>query len=159
MGGLNWPGMKIVLGEVSIWWFRAMSVIAGGAGLLTIVALTGQRFWPHRSEIRPILICTLFAVIGWHVFTGYGVALMPAGRASIIAFTMPVWAAILATWLLGEPVTAGKLAGLALGLAGLGVLIGPDLAALGSAPTGAMFMLGAASLRVVTGSQYQLPYC
>lgn len=142
--GLNWPGMKIALGEITIWWFRAMSVWAGAIGLLGIAALTGQRVLPMRAEIRPLLLCTLFNILGWHLLTGYGVSLMPAGRASIIAFTMPVWASILAVWLLGERMTAYRILGLALGMAGLGVLIGPDLAVLEEAPIGALFMLGAA---------------
>ena len=142
--GLNWPAMKIGLGEITVWWFRAMSVTAGGLGLLAISALAGQRLIPNRSEIRPMLLCTLFAIMGWHLFTGYGVSMMPAGRASIIAYTMPVWAAALAPWMLGERVTGYLVAGLALGVAGLAILIGPDLAVLGAAPLGAMFMLAAA---------------
>ena len=142
--GLNWPFMKIVLGEVSIWWFRSMSVAAGGCGLLLITAVMGFRILPARHEIKPLLTCTVFSILGWHLCSGYGVSLMPAGRASIIAFTMPVWAAILSTWLLGEKLTAYKLIGLSLGLAGLAVLIGPDLQAVGQAPLGALFMLGAA---------------
>ena len=39
--------------------------------------------------------------------------------AAIIAFTMPVWAAVLSSLVLGEPMTRYKLAGLALGVAGL----------------------------------------
>ncbi|MEO1493176.1 MAG: DMT family transporter [Pseudomonadota bacterium] len=143
--GLNWPGMKIVLGELTVWWFRAMSVSVGGAGLLMIAGLMGLRVLPRRAEIRPLVICAVFSILGWHLFSALGVSLMPAGRASIIAFTMPVWAAVLAVWVLGERLTAHKVVGLALGLAGLGVLIGPDLAVVGQAPLGAMFMLGAAT--------------
>lgn len=143
--GLNWPGMKIALGEITIWWFRGMSVAAGAMGLLAISALAGQKVWPTRAELRPLLICTVFNILGWHICTGYGVSLMPAGRASIIAFTMPVWAAILAVWLLGERMTAYRIAGLVLGMAGLAVLIGPDLAVFDEAPLGALFMLGAAT--------------
>ena len=142
--GLNWPFMKIVLGEVTIWWFRSMSVTVGGLGLLTIAGLMGLPLLPRRAELRPLLICTVFSILGWHLCSGYGVSLMEAGRASIIAFTMPVWAAILAVWLLGERMTAFKIAGLGLGLTGLAVLIGPDMVALGQAPLGAVFMLGAA---------------
>lgn len=142
--GLNWPVMKIVLSEMTVWWFRSLSVGMGAVGLLIMAAIGGARLVPARAEIRGLLICTLFNIIGWHVFTGYGVSLMPAGRASIIAFTMPVWAALLAVWLLGEPLTRYKVTGLVLGLAGLGVLIGPDLVVLETAPMGVLFMLGAA---------------
>jgi len=143
--GLNWPGMKIVLSEMTIWWFRSMSVFVGAVGLLAIVRATGRRIWPARAEVRPLLICTVFNILGWHLFTGYGVSLMPAGRAAIIAFTMPVWAALLAVWLLGERMTVYKIGGLVLGLAGLAALIGPDLVVFQKAPLGALFMLGAAT--------------
>ena len=142
--GLNWPGMKIILGEMTVWWFRALCLIVGGAILLSLSALSGNRWRLRRDELAPVLLCGSFAILGWMVFSAYGVSLMPAGRASIIAFTMPVWATLLAAPLLGERITAAKIGGLLLGLAGLGVLIGPDLLILRRAPLGALFMLLAA---------------
>ena len=142
--GLNWPGMKIVLGEMTVWWFRVFSVAAGAIGLLGVAKLASGTIWLRRREVVPLLIVAVFAIVGWHLFTGYGVALMPAGRASIIAFTMPVWASLLAIPILGEAMTKAKLIGLMLGVAGLAVLIGPDLIVLQTAPFGALFMLGAA---------------
>lgn len=141
--GLNWPGMKIALNEIPVWWFRVMSVGAGAFGLLVIAFVGSGVTRPRPGEMRQLLICSAFAIVGWHLLTGYGVSLMPAGRASIIAFTMPVWATILGTLMLGERLTWTKIVGLALGVAGLGVLIGPDIAVVGSAPSGAFFMLGA----------------
>ncbi len=121
-----------------------MSVSAGAFGLLLIAFLTNGTVLLAKAEIKPLLICAIFNIVGWHLFTGYGVSLMPAGRASIIAFTMPVWAALFSNVLLGEPMTRYKIAGLIMGLAGLAVLIGPDLMVLKAAPLGALFMLGAA---------------
>ena len=142
--GLNWPGMKIILSEISVWWFRALCLMFGGSFLMLISALSGTRCRLYPGEIGPVLLCGSFAIFGWMVFSAYGVSLMPAGRASIIAFTMPLWATMAAAWVLGERITAGKIAGLMLGLAGLGVLIGPDLLILKRAPIGALFMLLAA---------------
>jgi len=142
--GLNWPGMKIILSEIPVWWFRALCLMFGGSFLMLISALSGNRCRLYRDEVRPVLLCGSFAIFGWMVFSAYGVSLMPAGRASIIAFTMPLWATLAAAWVLGERITPGKIAGLMLGLAGLGVLIGPDLLILQRAPVGALFMLLAA---------------
>ncbi len=141
--GLNWPGMKIALGELPVWWFRSLSVGAGATGLLLIAAASGLRIKPTRADLPKLVLCAIFNILGWHILTAYGVSQMAAGRASIIAFTMPVWASLLAAAILGEPITRWKVAGLVLGVAGLAALIGPDLAALGAAPIGALFMLGA----------------
>jgi drug/metabolite transporter (DMT)-like permease len=142
--GTNWPAMKIVLSEVTVWWFRSACLIIGGAGLLTISCLTGGAVRVPADQIKPLLACAIFNIVGWHMCSGYGVLLMPAGRAAIIAFTMPVWAALFARIMLGEALTKAKLASLALGLGGLAVLIGPDLIVVGTTPRGALFMLLAA---------------
>ncbi len=142
--GLNWPGMKIILSEMTIWWFRALCLIVGGSILMLVSGLSGNRCRLRTREIKPVLLCGTFAILGWMVFSAYGVSMMPAGRASIIAFTMPVWATFIAAFVLGEKVTTVKVAGLILGVAGLGVLIGPDLLILKRSPVGAFYMLLAA---------------
>jgi len=142
--GANWPAMKIVLGELPVWTFRSMCLLFGGVCLLVLARLAKENVRVPRSEIRPLLFCCLLNVIGWHLLTGYGVSLIPAGRASIIAFTMPVWAAILGSIFLGERLTLWRILGLILGMAGMAVLIGPDLRHLETAPWGALLMLGAA---------------
>jgi drug/metabolite transporter (DMT)-like permease len=133
--------MKIVLSEVTVWWFRSACLMVGGVGLLMISGLTGSAVRVPTAQIKPLLACAAFNIVGWQMCSGYGVLLMPAGRAAIIAFTMPMWAALFAHAMLGEALTKAKLTGLALGMAGLAVLMGPDLIVLGAAPLGAIFML------------------
>ncbi|MGI9480798.1 MAG: DMT family transporter [Hyphomicrobiales bacterium] len=142
--GLNWPFMKIAFTELPVWWFRMSCVWVGGLGLLIAATVSGNSIKVPQKEIGPLILCAIFNVVGWHVFTGYGLSLMPAGRASIIAFTMPVWAALWSVWLLSEKMIGSKLAGLACGLAGLAVLMGPDVMVWQSAPVGALCMLAAA---------------
>src|SRR5262245_54846991 len=103
--GANWPMMKIVLSEVTVWWFRSACLVVGGMGLLTIAALTTSSTRVPAAELRPLLTCALFNILGWHLCAAYGVLLMPAGRAVIVAYTMPVWAALLGKFMLGEPLT------------------------------------------------------
>ncbi|MEM9138357.1 MAG: DMT family transporter [Pseudomonadota bacterium] len=143
--GLNWPAMKVGLAEIPVWWFRVISLAGGSVGLLGITWAVTGRVLPHRAELGQLAVCTVFIVLGWHICAAYGVSMIPAGRAAIIAYLMPVFAAILAVPVLGERMTGAKALGLVLGLAGLAVLIGPDLAVLRTAPIGALFMVGAAS--------------
>jgi len=142
--GLNWPAMKIILFEVPVWWFRAICLIGGGVGLMTIAIVTNQKIVVPKKEWKPLFCCWVFLIIGWHLFTGYGVSQMPAGRAVIIAFTMPLWATILSGPLLSEVITKQKIMALIIGMIGLAVLIGPHLIVLKVAPIGSFLMMGGA---------------
>ncbi|MBI4182524.1 MAG: DMT family transporter [Proteobacteria bacterium] len=145
--GLQWPAMKIALEGFGPWTFRAVSLLLGS--LLLLAAATGGSLRVPRAEIRPLLILALFYTTGWQLLTAYGVSLMRPGRAVILAFTMPLWAAILSRLLLGERLTARRLVGLALGLAGIAILIGPELGQALAVPLGSLLiLLGAVSLAV-----------
>jgi drug/metabolite transporter (DMT)-like permease len=57
---------------------------------------------------------------------------------------MLLWSVLLSVWILREPLTRRRLAGVALGTLGMAVLIGGEMAKLAAAPVGALFMLAAA---------------
>jgi len=142
--GTNWPMLKIGLREIPVWTFRTLCLLLGGFGILFMAKASDLRLTIPRSELWPLVLVSLLNVTGWHLCSAYGLIYMDAGRAVIIGYTMPVWASILSIFVLGERLTLARLIGLLLGIAGLLILIGPDLRALGSAPLGALFMLGAA---------------
>jgi drug/metabolite transporter (DMT)-like permease len=142
--GLNWPVMKVVLGEIPVLPFRALCLIASGPLLLAIAALRGDTLALKRHEIVPLLLAAVLNVTLWHLFSAYGVSLMAAGRASIIAYTMPAWAMLLGALILGEPFGARGLLAVALGMGGVCALLLPDLARIAGAPLGAASMLLAA---------------
>ncbi len=93
----------------------------GGSALLALVKLSGRSIRVPSNEIKPLLLCACFNVIAWHLLTGYGIARIEAGRASIIAFTMPIWATLLGRVVLGEPLSGSKLLG---PLLGAGFMVG-----------------------------------
>ena len=142
--GVNWPIIKIVLAEIPVWTFRTLCLVCGGLGLLGLVRVNGVSLTIPKKELGPLLMVAAMNVTGWHLCSAYGVYYMQAGRASIIAYTMPVWAAILSGIILKEPLRFRQILGLFLGMAGLATLIGPDVASFGTTPVGAVFMLGAA---------------
>jgi drug/metabolite transporter (DMT)-like permease len=55
---------------------------------------------------------------------------MAAGRASIIAYTMPVWAILFSTVVLRDVLTKRKVLALLIGMSGLAILILPTFARL-----------------------------
>jgi drug/metabolite transporter (DMT)-like permease len=74
----------------------------------------------------------------------FGVQYMPAGRSAILAYTMPIWATLIATLVLHEPLSRRKLVGLALGTVGMLLLIGDEMRVIRQAPAGALLILAAA---------------
>lgn len=142
--GTNWPIMKIGLGALPPFTFRAAMVPASGLLILGLALLAGQRTTVPRAAWLPLLISAAFNVTAWHAFSAFGVAAMESGRASVIAFTMPLWAAILARLFLAEPIGARRALALTLGAGGIGALLYPDLARFASDPRGPLMMSGAA---------------
>lgn len=142
--GLNWPVMKLALAGIPVLPFRALCLLVSGPAMLAVARLGGDRLALPRREFRQLLLASLFNVTLWHLFTGYGLSLMPAGRASIIAYTMPAWATLLGVLFLGERLTPARGAALLLGLSGVGALVLPNLDAIAAAPLGAASMILAA---------------
>ena len=142
--GINWPLMKWAVTDLRPWSFRALCIVIGGAGLFACARIAGQRIAIPRRDLVPLLVASAFNTTVWHLCSAYGLMLMASGRAAIIAFTMPLWATLLAVPLLGERITRAKAAGLALGLAGLSCLLVGEASAIGAAPLGGLLMLGAA---------------
>lgn len=141
---LNWPLMKIGLTVVEPWTFRAAIVFVGGAGCLIVARLSGLSVAIPRQDLRPLLWLTLFQGVLWNAFSGFGIAMVEAGRAAVLGFTMPIWATILSIIFLKEPVTTRRMSGLALGMAAMGLLLWPALDALGSELFGALLMIAGA---------------
>lgn len=142
--GLNWPVMKLALSGIPVLPFRALCLVTAGPAMLAIAWLRGDRLRIPPREVGPLLVAAFFNITLWHLFTGYGVSMMPAGRAGIIAYTMPAWATLFGVLLLGEPLTRARIAALLLGMAGIGALLLPDLRSIAAAPLGVVSMILAA---------------
>jgi drug/metabolite transporter (DMT)-like permease len=142
--GVNWPMMKRAVSEVPIWSFRTICLAGAGFGFLIICRLAGQSLRIPRGQLGPLLISSLFNVTIWHICSATGLVHLAASRASIIAFTMPLWAALLAVPLLGERPRIHTVVGLAIGLAGMAVLILPQHEAVLADPIGPLVMVIAA---------------
>jgi len=143
--GLNWPIMKIALAELPVWTFRGLSVAGGAVGLFLIAAASNARLLPQRDQWMRLSMSSLFNVTLWNVFIGYGLTLLPAGRSVILAYVMPLWVVLLSYFVLGESMTRRRVLGVALGMAGMGLLLLNEWAILKAAPVGALLVLGAAA--------------
>ena len=142
--GTNWVALKLSLAEIPVWQYRAVTAEIAGLALLAAALVTGGAVRPPRGVWTPLLLGALFNVTGWQLLIAFGVKLIAANQAAVLAYTMPVWATILGALFLGERVTRRRLAALALAMAGVAVLLAPGLASLGAAPLGVLFSVAAA---------------
>lgn len=142
--GINWPIMKIALQEIPLWTFRAWSSVTAGLMLLVLAQLSVGRAVPDARDWPALVVGAIFNVLIWHVFVAVGVMKMASGHASVLAFTMPLWSAIISVVFLGERMTRRVAAALTLGICGIVVLLSRDFSVVSEAPVGAAFVLGAA---------------
>ena len=144
--GFNWTALKVALSEVPPWTFRTLCLGLGSAVLFAALRASGQRIGVPKGQWGPLWVIAFLNITCWNMLIAFGLALIPSGRASILAYTMPVWAIPLSAWVLGERFTRRRMAGLVLGMIALALLLGESFASLGSAPLGSLMILGAAVL-------------
>ena len=94
--GSGWPLMKYGVVELPVLTFRWMTAILSGIGVLSLAAFMGHKLRLYREEIRIAFICALFNVTGWFYFSGLGLTMLSSGRATILAYTHPLFAFLIA---------------------------------------------------------------
>jgi drug/metabolite transporter (DMT)-like permease len=156
--GFNWTALKVALSEVPPWTFRTLCLGLGSAVLFAALRAGGQPLGVPKGQWGRLWIVAILNITCWNMLIAFGLMLIPSGRASILAYTMPVWSIPLSVWVLGERFTPRRMAGLTLGMIALGLLLGEGFASLGSAPLGSLLILGAAvlwALGTVLQKRYQ----
>jgi drug/metabolite transporter (DMT)-like permease len=129
------PPFTLVLGRVAV---AALALVPVVFLLGLRLPATAEAWWPFvvQAVINNVVPFTLIV---------YGQLRIASGLAAVLNATAPLFTLVVARLFAGEALTASKVAGVALGIAGVGVLVGP--AALGSNASsviGMLCILGAA---------------
>jgi len=102
---------------------------AGAAVVLVLIALALRRSWPSTRADRLGLIWTGALLQGFFLMAGYWAIVdgLQVGVAALIAALQPGLTALCAAFMVGEGLNRRQWLGLALGFAGVGVVISPKL--------------------------------
>ena len=142
--GVTWSTMRIALMEVPPFSMRVASMAIGA---LTLGLLTWSRrrsFALHTpTAAAHVVVAGFFNVVAFSLFTPFAQLYAATSRVTILVYTMPIWASLLARVVLGERITPPRAAALALCVAGMAVLVYPLIGA-GGIPLGILLALGAA---------------
>jgi drug/metabolite transporter (DMT)-like permease len=122
--GFNWPVTKYLLSELPPLTLRGSTGVIGAA-LLALLALVRVQSLKVERQLWPrLMLSALLNVTGWMVLMGLALLWLPASEAALIAYTMPVWASLLAWPVLGERPTILRTAALVMAFAGLAAIMG-----------------------------------
>ena len=104
-----------------------MALLRFGVASVTIgiyAVLSRRRIrWPQRHEWPALLACGFLGVALYHPLLNYGEKVVSAGAASLLINSSPVWTALLAIPVLGERLTGRKVLGIAVGFAGIALIV------------------------------------
>jgi drug/metabolite transporter (DMT)-like permease len=142
--GCNWPVLKLGVTGLAPLTFRAITLPFAALGLLLVARFSGESTRIPRTWWPRVAVLALFNITGWNWLILFGIEQMSAGRAAILAYTLPIWSVLFSLWLLHEPLSPRKLAGLLVGMGGMAVLLGEEILNVGRAPVGALMIIGAA---------------
>ena len=141
--GFNWVSNVFALREVTPWVLRLVGYALGTGFMFALVRLRGREArLPFGPVWGHVVVSGVLSVAAFGVLTGFAQVSALTSRVVIVAYSMPVWSALIAWPILGERPNRLTLLGLVLCVAGLAVLVYP-LATHGL-PLGLLLALAAA---------------
>jgi drug/metabolite transporter (DMT)-like permease len=122
--GFNWPVTKYLLSELPPLILRGWTGVVGASLLATLAILSGQSLRVPRELWPRLVLAAILNVACWMVLMGLALLWLPASEAALIAYTMPVWASMLAWPILGERPNLLRVISLLMAFAGLSAIMG-----------------------------------
>jgi len=134
---LLWGTLWIPLREIRAAGSSGPLLTAAGFLLpLAVLAPFAARRWPQIRRAGFALPAAGFGLALSIALYSEGLVRGSVGRVVLLFYLMPVWTTLFARIHLSQPITARRLASIALGLAGLAVIYGPTLVASGPGAPG-----------------------
>ncbi len=143
--GLNWPVMKLGVRDFPPMSFRVLSMIGGILVLWLAARLQGEPVGIPKGKAGTVFILAIPNMMVWHSLVIIGVKLLSSGRAAILGYTMPMWAALAGLLFFGDRLNRQGMVGIALAMAGAGLLLSSEFANISGQPVGTVCVLIAAA--------------
>ena len=134
--GTNWPLFKIALDELPVLTFRAVVLIIATLVLTTVLLARGESFAVPRGKWPALIAASAMTLFIWNIATSLAVLYIPSGHASVLAYTMPLWVAVLGFAVFGQRLTPRLLLAIAIGAAAVVALMIPNFQSYARAPAG-----------------------
>ena len=134
--GTNWPMFAIALRELPVATFRTFVLIAAVAMLYVVMRVRGESFAVPAGRWPLLIFASIMNLTVWNIATSLAVLYIPSGHASVLAYTMPLWVALLGFVVFRQPLTGRLLLAILIGAAAVVALMVPNFASYAGAPQG-----------------------
>ena len=134
--GTNWPLFRIALDELPVLTFRSITMIVGVAMLSAILLVRGDGFAVPKGKWPALIAASATNIFIWNITTALAVLYIPSGHASVLAYTMPLWVALIGFVVFKQRLTGRLLAALVIGAVAVLALMLPNFASYERAPVG-----------------------
>lgn len=124
---ISWPVIKVGVSAVSPIWFACLRYAVATIVLVLVAAGHRELRLPNRSDRRLVLVSGVLQMGIYSALTSIALTSVPAGRASVLAFSTPLWVALLAAWRGQERLTRRSTAGVGFGLLGIIAIAAPSV--------------------------------
>ena len=125
--GTTFVGIRVAIETIPTLLVSGLRFIAAGLILLFIAGLTGARFPRRAEEWRAQIVSGILMTAAGNTLVVYAEHELTSGLAALLAATIPIWMALMEGILGLSTLTRRKVAGLALGFGGVGVLVAPAI--------------------------------
>ncbi len=122
--GFNWPVTKYLLSELPPLTMRGGAGVVGALLLAAMALFSGQSLHVPRAQWPRLVLAAMLNVALWMALMGLALLWLPASEAALIAYTMPIWASMLAWPVLGERPNLLRVISLLMAFAGLASIMG-----------------------------------
>ncbi len=138
---IGWPVIKVGVGSVPPIWYGCLRYAIAAPCLFCYVALRRDLAFPPRSDWPLVAVSGALQMGVYSALTGLALTILPPGRASVLAFSTPIWVVPLAGWWLHERISRLAALGVGVGILGVLVIAVPSIHPHGGAQLGAYAML------------------
>jgi len=125
--GANFTMLKFALDHTTPMLLASLRTVVGGTFLVAFALIRGERIPRRFDDLRNIFVVSCSITTVSSALLVFGVNRVPAGVASLMSSTMPLFTAVLSAVLLGAAISRVAGIGLAVGLVGTAVLASPSL--------------------------------
>jgi drug/metabolite transporter (DMT)-like permease len=125
--GSMWVASALALRDMHPWTLRLEGAVLGAGALFIVAVLTGRNVRVPHGQRMHVFVAGMFNVLAFSMFSVFAQMSGATSRVVIVNYSMPIWASLLARFLLNERLTGIRMLAFWLCVVGLSVLLWPQV--------------------------------